>query len=114
MCARCNADPRCEVQGCRRDFTVMLMAHAGLTHDAPGDDLLLLQQKADAAQAHLERLLGYSIAERFGTELPEPLREAVMQLACWWFENREAASDRDKLLPFGVSEIVNEFRDWSF
>lgn len=91
-----------------------LMAQAGLTADAPAGDLLLLQQKVVAAQAHLERLLGFTFADRFDGDIPAPLREAVLQLACWWFENREAATDRDKLLPFGVPEIVTEWREWTF
>lgn len=37
-----------------------------------------------------------------------------MQLACWWFEHREAVSDRDTRLPYGVDEIVNEYREWTF
>ena len=89
-----------------------LQAQAGLTDDAPGEDLILLQQKGDAAQNHVERLLGYG----FDTlpAAPEALKEAVLQLACWWFENREAAADRERYLPFGVTEIVNEYRNWTF
>lgn len=91
-----------------------LRAHAGLTLDAPEADLLLIHQKADAAQNHIERLLGYRIAEVFGAEVPDALKEAVLQLASWWFENREASADRERFLPFGVGEIVNEYREWSF
>ncbi|WP_234450950.1 head-tail connector protein [Paracoccus sp. MC1862] len=95
-----------------------LMAQAGLTGDAPSSDLLLLQQKGDAAQNHIERLLGYRIDAMFGgpglPPVPEALKEAVLQLACWWFENREAAADRERHLPFGVKDIVNEYRGWTF
>ena len=95
-----------------------LMAQAGLTSDAPGEDLLLLQQKGDAAQAYVERLLGYPIATMFGgpdmPPVPEAIKECVLQLACWWFENREAAADRERHLPFGVKDIVNEYRGWTF
>lgn len=95
-----------------------LMAQAGLTSDAPTEDLLALQQKGLAAQNHIERLLGFKIENEFGgtgqEPVPEALRECVMQLACWWFEHREAVSDRDTRLPYGVDEIVNEYREWTF
>lgn len=95
-----------------------LQAQAGFTDDTPGEDLLLLQQKGDAAQNHVERLLGFRIDTMFGgpdlPPVPEALKECVLQLACWWFENREAAADRERLLPFGVHEIVNEYRGWTF
>lgn len=95
-----------------------LMGQAGLTEDVPGEDLIVLQQKGDAAQNHIERLLGYRIDSMFGAPplppVPAALKEAVLQLACWWFENREAAADRDRRLPYGVDEIVNEYRGWTF
>lgn len=95
-----------------------LCAQAGLTMDAPMEDLLLLQQKGDAAQNHIERMLGYRIDAMFGglvlPPVPEALKEAVLQLACWWFSNREAADDRERDLPFGVKDIVNEYRGWTF
>lgn len=95
-----------------------LCAQVGLTPDAPPGDLDILQQKNQAAQNHVERLLGYRIEERFGGEDQEPvpsaLAEAVMQLAAWWFENREAGGDGARAMPFGVEEIVTEYREWSF
>lgn len=95
-----------------------LMAQTGLTGDAPSEDLLALQQKADAAQNHIERLLGFKIESLFGgtdqEPIPEALREAVLQLAGWWFEHRETVTDRDRRLPYGVDEIVNEYREWTF
>lgn len=98
--------------------TAELLVQVGLTDDAPAEDLLALQQKGAAAQNHVERLLGFKIEETFGGEgqapIPEALRECVLQLACWWFENREAATDMSRMLPFGVSEIVNEYREWTF
>lgn len=95
-----------------------LSEHVGLTDDAPGEDLLTLQAKGDAAQNHIERLLGYRIQDEFGgadqDRIPDALKEAVLQLAAWWFEHREAVSDRDRRLPYGVDEIVNEYREWTF
>lgn len=95
-----------------------LQAQVGLTSDAPAEDLLSLQMKGQAAQNHVERLLGYLIEEEFGGEgqppVPVALKEAVLQLAAWWFANRETAGDGARSMPFGVEEIVNEYRDWSF
>lgn len=96
----------------------------GLTADQ-GDDDALIQRKIDAAENHIDRLLGYSMRTRWpssadtthssgGENVPASLQQAVAQLAAWWFENREATTDMSRTLPFGVSEIVNEYRDWSF
>lgn len=95
-----------------------LRTQAGMTNDAPGEDLMALQAKGAAAQNHIEQLLGYRIEDEFGGAAQDPipgaLKEAVLQLACWWFEHREAVSDRDTRLPYGVDEIVDQYRDWTF
>lgn len=95
-----------------------LCAQAGVTTDAPDADVLALQAKGDAAQNYVEQMLGYRIETEFGGEdqepIPDALKEAVLQLACWWFEHREAVSDRDKRLPYGVDEIIMTYRDWTF
>ncbi len=92
-------------------------AQLSLTPDQTADDTLI-QGKIDAAQSHIERLLGFRIGDRFGGEgqepVPDDLKEAVLQLAAWWFENREAATDMSRELPFGVTDIVTEYREWSF
>lgn len=80
----------------------------------------LLAQKIVAAQGHIERLLGFKIEEQFGGEdqepIPEPLREAVLQLAAWWFEQREAGVVGHSVAqpPHSLPEIVAEFREWTF
>lgn len=100
-----------------------MMRQLALTSDAPGDDLVLLQGKIDAAQNHVERLLGYQIEVSYRPDhepadsrdpLPPSLKEAVMQLAAFWFEHREASGDGGRPLPFGVAEIINEHRGWTF
>lgn len=95
-----------------------LMAQLGLTDDAPADDLGQLPAKIEAAQGHIERLLGFQIEAKFGgvdqDPVPPALKEGVLQLAAWWFENREAATDMAKALPFGVQDIVSEYREWGF
>ncbi|ANV22848.1 head-tail connector protein [Agrobacterium pusense] len=84
------------------------------------EDDEIIGRKIEAAQNHIERLLGFKIEETYGgtdqEEIPPALIEAVCQLAAHWFENREAAlvgvSGED--LPFGLWQIVNEYREYSF
>lgn len=93
----------------------LMKDHLGLTPDQDADDLLI-QAKIEAAENHINRLLGYVMRDRFLTldAVPSALKEAVLQLAAWWFENREAATDMSRELPFGVREIVSEYREWTF
>jgi len=100
--------------------------HLSLTYDMVQADGLLMAQKLVAAQSHIERLLGYRLAERFvdpdetpgedetRAEFPADLREAILQLTAWWFENREAAGPAMQEVPFGVREIINEHREFTF
>jgi hypothetical protein len=82
------------------------------------DDAVLIESKIEAAQNYIERWLGYPIATRFGGEgqdpVPPSLKEAVCQLTAWWFENRETAGEGAREMPFGVSDIVDCYRDRSF
>ncbi|MCE6960576.1 head-tail connector protein [Cereibacter sphaeroides] len=91
-----------------------LKAQLSFTDDLGGADDALLEAKLAAAQNHVERLLGYKIEDQFGNEVPASLVEAILQLAAWWYENREAASDGAREVPFGVREIIAEYREWSF
>lgn len=94
-------------------------AKAQLNQTLAVDDVLI-ERKIGAAQDHIENLLGFKIEETFGGAgqdvVPESLREAVLQLAAHWYENREAVliglNGQD--LPFGVWNIVREYRQWSF
>lgn len=92
-----------------------MKGHLGLT-DHQSDDDGLIQQKIFAAQRLIERELGFRFHVQFETpaNVPEDIREAIMQLAAWWFENREAVTERGALLPFGVAEIIAANRDWTF
>ncbi|MEM1287127.1 MAG: head-tail connector protein [Pseudomonadota bacterium] len=79
-------------------------------------DDTLIAQKLEAAQNHIERLLGFEIATQYPTDVPAALKEAVLQLASWWFEQREAGITGTivNTVPYSVQDIVTEYRNWSF
>ena len=89
-----------------------MKAHLGVTLEA---DDALITDKIDAAQAHLETLLGYEIDEEFQT-VPADLKEAVRQLAAHMFENREAVvvGVSAMELPIGLWDVVRNRRRYSF
>lgn len=96
-----------------------LKGQLNFTPDLGTEDDALLLAKIDAAQDHVERMLGFRIAATFGGQdqdpIPPSLAEAVLQLAAHWYENRETASPEGlREVPFGVSEIVSSYREWSF
>lgn len=93
-----------------------LKEQLNLTDDLGTGDDALLGRKIAAAQGHLERLLGFSIETTYPDEIPAPLVEAVCQLAAHWYENREASlvGVTATVIPFGVEQIVNEYREYSF
>lgn len=102
-------------------MTIMLealKAQLAFTDDIGGEDYALLELKLNAAQNHVERLLGFRLAETFGGDgqdpVPPSIEEAILQLAAWWYENREAAGPGAREVPFGVREIIAEYREWSF
>ncbi|ESZ76292.1 head-tail connector protein [Mesorhizobium sp. M0317] len=78
----------------------------------------LISSLIDAAQSHLEQLLGFVISEEYASPLvvPDDLVGAVKMLAAHWFENREAAvvGVSAQEIPFGVWDIVKERRSYSF
>jgi uncharacterized phage protein (predicted DNA packaging) len=90
-----------------------------ITADLGTDDDALIGRKAAAAQDHIERLLGYKIEETYGGDdqdpIPPALVEAVCQLAGQWYENRElSATGIVSTIPFGLEEIVRNYRNWTF
>lgn len=48
--------------------------------------------------------------------VPASLIEAVIQLAAWWYDQRDAAilDGSVREAPFGVAELLREYRGWSF
>lgn len=78
------------------------------------DDDALISSKIDAAQAHLEALLGFSIEEKYPSTVPADLIGAVKMLAAGWYENRESAlvGVTSSEVPHGVWEIVANRRNY--
>jgi hypothetical protein len=94
-----------------------LKQQLNLTADLGTADDALLGRKLAAAQNHVERLLGFKIAEEFEDEadVPPALVEAIYQLAALWYEERAAASGVNTMaVPYGLADIVREHRRWSF
>ena len=90
-----------------------IKVHLNLTGS---DDDALLNDKVAAAQDHVERLLGFQIETEYPDGGPPSLKQAVLMLASWWYEQREAALTGTIVasVPHGVQEIVTEYRKWSF
>jgi len=83
-------------------------------------DDTLIGRKIAAAQNHIERLLGVDIEATYGgagqDPIPDALKEAVSLLAAHWYENREASviGLSTATIPFGVHELVREYREFSY
>ncbi|WP_112311834.1 head-tail connector protein [Pseudogemmobacter bohemicus] len=91
-----------------------LKGQIGFTPDMGDIDDALLTRKGEAAQDMIEHRLGFKIVEHFTDGVPPALIEAVLMLAAWWYDTRETAGDNSREVPFGVSMIIDDFRDWSF
>jgi hypothetical protein len=94
-------------------------ARAQLNVTSLADDDLILR-KAAAAQNHIENLLGFKIEDEYGgaeqDPIPPALVEAVALLTGHLYENREATlvGVTAQQLPFGLWDVVNEYRLWSW
>ena len=99
-----------------------LRDHLSFTEDIGPEDDDMLGKLATTAQHHIDALLGYRLADLYGpasagmTPLPLPLKLAILQLAAWWYLHRETAAleGRPVETPFGVRELVAEYREWTF
>ena len=85
--------------------------------DLGTDDDALMQGKIDAAQDHVERQLGYKIADQFGgwgqDPVPASIKHAVLSLAAHWYDAR-GATGRDAEAPYWVDDIISTYRGWTF
>jgi len=96
-----------------------LKEQISFTDDIGEADDALLTAKLNAAQGFIESQLGFTMQSRFtdeGDEIPPALSQAILQLAAWWYDQRETANVGNIVseVPFGVTEIVTSYRDWCF
>jgi uncharacterized phage protein (predicted DNA packaging) len=92
-----------------------LKAHCAVTGS---DDDALLTRLLAAATKQVERNLGFQLSdsEKLPGGAPADLEHAVYMLAAHFYENREASliGVAAQILPLGVSEIIAEYRDYTF
>jgi uncharacterized phage protein (predicted DNA packaging) len=90
-----------------------MKAHLGVTTD---DDDALITAKIDAAQAWLEQMLGYAIADEFPDTTPADLVEAVKQVCAHFYENRESTVAGLSILsvPMSVEDTIRNRRSYAW
>lgn len=90
-------------------------AHMNIT-DATDDTLI--QGKIDAAEGYVEKMLGFSLASGFGSSsgVPDPVREAILQITAHLYENREATlvGISSEELPLGAWALLTPYREFAF
>jgi len=87
-----------------------LKQHLNLTLD---DDDALLTDKLAAAKAWVASFTASDV-DADGT--PEPINEAIRQLAAHLYENREISliAVTASALPFGMLDLLSPYRAWAF
>ncbi|WP_011581224.1 MULTISPECIES: head-tail connector protein [Chelativorans] len=78
------------------------------------DDDALITSLIEAAESWIDRWLATPMAEM--ATVPADLKHAVKMLVGHFYENREATlvGVTAEEVPFGVWDIVNQHRAWSF
>ena len=85
-----------------------------------GDEIdeAVLPQVLAAAQAHVERILGFALddTDELPDGAPADLEQAVLMVAAHWYENREAVliGVTGQEVPFGAAQIIGEYRKYTF
>lgn len=83
----------------------LLKAQINLDHAL---DDALLNHKLATAEAWIENYTGTPLPD----PMPAPLTEAVLQLAAYWYGQREAVSFGVSMqaVPFGIRELLSPYR----
>jgi uncharacterized phage protein (predicted DNA packaging) len=85
----------------------LLKSQLTLEHDL---DDALLQHKLNVAEEWIGNYTGTPFADH--NPVPASLTEAALQLAAYWYVQREGASDmRLQAVPFGVLDLINPYRE---
>ena len=89
--------------------TPVELLRAQLRLDTAEDDAFLAHKLA-AAEAWVQGHIGAPLPEG---DVPAPLTEAVLQLAAFWYEQREAAfiGLSGAPIPFGVTALLQSYRE---
>lgn len=84
----------------------LLKAQLNLDHDL---DDALLTHKLDVAEAWIASFIGTPLPD----PIPAPITEAALQLAAFWYVQREAASFgvTTMAVPFGVHDLLRPYRE---
>lgn len=87
--------------------------HLNITTDV---DDALVTRLIGVAQSWLESHLGYKLGTEFPDEVPGAIDHAVLMMVGHFYANREATTVGviGTALPLGVSDIVNDYRNWSW
>jgi uncharacterized phiE125 gp8 family phage protein len=90
------------------DNVPYLQSQLNLEHDSY--DYQLLTEKMEAAQAYCASYIGAPIPD----PAPAAIRQAVLMLAAYWYEMREAATTGGNpyVVPFGVHDLLQAHRRW--
>ncbi|MFN3362826.1 MAG: head-tail connector protein [Allorhizobium sp.] len=86
-----------------------LKRHLNIQHV---EDDQLLADKIIAATSCVENFIGGNIYIPY----PEPIKEAIRQLAAHFYDNREPVVIGQQVysLPYGVFDLVGPYRAWRF
>tara|TARA_R110002049_G_scaffold10127_1_gene50171 strand:- start:134676 stop:134978 length:303 start_codon:yes stop_codon:yes gene_type:complete len=86
--------------------TAMLRSHLNLPDDIT-DPMLL--HKLAVSEEWISNFIGKPFADH--DPVPASLTEAALQLAAFWYSQREAATDmRLSAVPFGVIDLLRPYR----
>lgn len=85
----------------------LLKSQLNIEHDL---DDVLLQHKLEAAFGYCQSYIGDWIFE----PVPAAITQAVLMLAAYWYEIREAAvvGGNAYAIPFGVHDLLQAYRRW--
>ena len=89
--------------------TSLALLKAQLNFDHDYDDALLAHKLA-VAEEWIGNFAGTPFADH--GPIPASLTEAALQLAAYWYGQRESASEvRLSAVPFGVLELISPYRE---
>ncbi len=91
------------------DGVATVLDSADYTFDVADGTVDLVNPIAGTAHYEVDFTAGYGAT---GTDVPEPLRQAILMLATHWFEHRSAVTDTDDgaRTPLGYRELVAPYR----